>query len=138
MASTTLALAETQTVALAAGYDDHLTKPFTEEILFRKMVEHLGVNYAYAEKPQDPTGESYQSMQLSLPVEVLADLPQEWVVALYRAPLLCEQKAVKQLLQQIPVEHRRLQRGLDELTQKFDFQQIIHLTKPDLNGESVP
>ncbi len=50
IALTAQALPDDHACALAAGCNDYISKPFSEKILFRKMTEHLGVDYIYSQK----------------------------------------------------------------------------------------
>ncbi|MDX2100381.1 MAG: PAS domain S-box protein [Leptolyngbyaceae cyanobacterium bins.59] len=118
-------------VALEAGCNDYISKPFQEDTLFNKMAEHLGVCYRYAQDSQIPAPE--QTIEEPLTFECLAVMPLHWVIQLYHASLSCEQKAVKQLIRQIPSTHATLVSGLEQLTQNYAFDQIIMLTQPYLS-----
>ncbi len=56
-------------------------------------------------------------------------MPLEWISALHRASLLCQDEAVNQLLQQIPSEYAVLARKLERLTHSFEFQPIIDASR---------
>ncbi|AFZ58322.1 PAS domain S-box protein [Anabaena cylindrica FACHB-243] len=117
-------------LAIEAGCNDYISKPFRAETLFSKMAEHLDICYTY-DNPAPPS----LALKQALTAEDLAVMPQAWVVELRQASVSCEQTAVEQLITQIPPEHSSLALSLDQLTQNFAFEQIMKLAQTYLYGQ---
>lgn len=115
--------------ALNAGCDDYVSKPFQVDTLFRKMAEHLGLDFTYIAEPEEQIPISREALT---PASLLV-MPRTWVMQLHQTSLACDERAVKQLLRQIPVEHASLACGLVAFVQNFDFEQIVELTTPALH-----
>jgi PAS domain S-box-containing protein len=116
-------------LAFHAGCNDYISKPFQAETLFSKIAEHLHIQYVYAENDQSFLINGQGMTRASLTVENLMVMPQDWVMQLYQATIACEQKAVQQLIQQIPPEYSSLAIGLRTFTQNFAFDKILSLTQ---------
>lgn len=136
IALTAQALPEDRALALAAGCTDYISKPFHQEELLAKMTEHLGVKFTYREDNPVPPVRKLSIVSQPIMVEDLAVMPQEWIAALYRATVSCEEKMVRQLIRQIPPEYELLTHGLEQLTKNYSFDKIINLTKPHLDTSS--
>ena len=123
-------------LALAAGCDDYISKPFQEETLFDKMGKYLGISYIYAENEPELLNQSNLSPTQALTTESLSVMSEEWIAELNYKALSCDQDAVLELIDQIPSEHSQLAAGLRQLTQNFEFPQIVKLANLPLNWES--
>ncbi|MEA5551574.1 PAS domain S-box protein [Anabaena cylindrica UHCC 0172] len=119
-------------LALEAGCNDYISKPFRAETLFSKMAEHLDICYTYDNPASPPL-----VFKQALTAEDLAVMPQAWVVELRQASVSCEQTTVEQLIKQIPPQHSSLALSLDQLTQNFAFEQIIKLAQTYLCGQNL-
>ncbi|MEP0922184.1 PAS domain S-box protein [Leptolyngbya sp. ST-U4] len=124
-----------RTLALAAGCNDYLTKPFQEEALFRKMAEYLGVKYVYANSEVAASGEELLNPSINLQASDLLAMPPIWITALRQAARLCDDSAIEQLIQQIPAEQEFLIQGLRQLAQNYSFKQIVVLTSPETSND---
>lgn len=125
--------------ALTAGCNDYVSKPFQAKELLAKIAEHLGVHYVYAEPTVNHEYQPPQpfSVPSSLPVETpqpilnlakqLATLPPTWTKALEEAALCCDDEVVHHLITQLPTEQADLAALLTQLTNDFQFEQILQL-----------
>ncbi|MBK1990594.1 PAS domain S-box protein [Sphaerospermopsis aphanizomenoides BCCUSP55] len=117
-------------LALAAGCNDYISKPFPAETLFNKMAEHLGLRYTYADSVPSPL-----VLNQPLTTEDFAIMPQAWIVQLHQASISCEQATVENLIKQIPPENSYLALGLEQLIYNFAFDQIIKLIQIYVSDE---
>lgn len=116
-----------RTLALDAGCDDYLMKPFREAALFSAISAQLGLCYAYAEplKPNQRLDPSY--LASTIDPQFLSRMPSAWVAELADAAVLCDDHGVHQLVEQIPEQELALAMGLTHLVNEFQFTQIIRL-----------
>jgi PAS domain S-box-containing protein len=120
-------------LALAAGCNDYISKPFREETLFLKLKEYLGLEYLYAEPNSLPDSSSVLSSDeaatssILLDPAVLAQLSVGWLDALEDAAVCGNDRAIVELASQLPTEFTPFSNQLAELAKKFQFEQIIQL-----------
>jgi PAS domain S-box-containing protein len=120
-------------LALAAGCNDYISKPFQEETLFLKLKEYLGLEYLYAEPNSLPNSSSVPSSDedasssLLLDPAVFAQLSIDWLDALEDAAVCGNDRAIVELASQLPPEFTPLGSQLAQLAEKFQFEQIIQL-----------
>ncbi|MDX2098380.1 MAG: PAS domain S-box protein [Leptolyngbyaceae cyanobacterium bins.59] len=118
-----------RTLALAAGCNDYISKPFREETLFLKMQEYLGLEYVYAESNgtvQEP------SLPEPLPEEELAEeialsFPEGWLAALEKAAICGNDRAILDLATHLSEEQQFLATRLASLASQYEFEQILTL-----------
>ncbi|MEG4115137.1 MULTISPECIES: PAS domain S-box protein [unclassified Microcoleus] len=125
-------------LALAAGCNDYISKPFREQTLFLKMAEYLGLEYVYEEKEIEK-GErgtdcfpSYlcsvaSSVSDSFDPMLLATLPRVWVVQLEDAALCGDDFAIIELVAQLSSELAQFGTYLTELANQYQFEKILNL-----------
>ncbi|HEY9742500.1 MAG TPA: PAS domain S-box protein [Coleofasciculaceae cyanobacterium] len=154
IALTASAFEEERTVALRAGCDDFVRKPFSEEVIWEKIALHLGVRYIYeqqelasltqSESPQksltiDSVSESVAAPQelagATLGASALAVMSASWVAALNQAATELDAEVIWELLFQIPESHTLLRDTLAEWVKNFRFDRIIDLTQIRLNEQ---
>ncbi|MEG5032004.1 PAS domain S-box protein [Microcoleus sp. AT3-D2] len=125
-------------LALAAGCNDYISKPFREQTLFLKMAEYLGLEYVYDEEETEK-GErgtdcfpSYlcsvaSSVSDSFDPMLLATLPTVWVVQLEDAALCGDDFAIIELVAQLSSELAQFGTYLTELANQYQFEKILNL-----------
>jgi signal transduction histidine kinase len=133
---------ETETTIRAAGCNDFVRKPFSEETIFAKLAAHLKLTYQYAEEapPQpailnaiadDPASDQASGSPSPQNLEtIIAAMPAEWKLALHQAAQdLCTDPCIA-LIEQLPPQHAADIRTLLDLVENFRFDIIIDVTKP--------
>lgn len=126
---------------LATGFDDFVRKPFTEEVIFEKLAEYLGVRYIYEDlapstqlsRKGDRIGEKSDSFFLS----ELAKMPRLWVKELYQAANVLNEDVVLDLIQEIFPENTSLAEALTDLFNEFRLDVIVHVTQQVLKADQV-
>ncbi|OKH43055.1 PAS sensor protein [Calothrix sp. HK-06] len=128
IALTASVLEETKTVILSAGCDDFVRKPFQEQILFDIIAKHLGVSYIYEDtKPETQIYHvSAEALNFS---DLLAAMPDKWIVKLYKAALDADSALVSRLIEEIPASYTLELMTLKDWVNKFQFENILDLTE---------
>lgn len=129
-----------RTLALSAGCNDFVSKPFQEETLFAKMSEYLGLRYMYAQNTpllatSHHNGEQAEPQVLTS--ETLSVMPIAWIDQLYQAAQLCDDQEIFHLIEQIPAEHSSLIAGLIRLSHDFQFEAILELAQTNSNPTNI-
>ena len=120
VALTASTLEEERSHFSASKYDDFVGKPFSENIIFDKIAQHLGVRYTY-ETIVQPKIERFQFECDSLKIMSL-----QWLTQAEQAAASLDADLLTTLLQQIPSEHSGLKQALQKQVDNFDFEQIIN------------
>jgi len=129
IALTASAFEEQRTTILATGCDDFIRKPFREQVIFDKLTEHLGVAFIYAEQSPDEVGlTSETSDQLSM---VIQSMPSEWCQELHEAAIAIDGDRLLQLVTEIPPQHAQVATRLQDMVQRFCFDEILELIAGD-------
>jgi CheY-like chemotaxis protein len=121
-------------LAIEAGCNDYISKPFRAASLFNALAQQLGWEYRYAET--SPTVPQTADVVEPLTAEDLAVMPDDWVAELDRTALLCADREVQVLIAQIPPSAQKLSRGLTQLNDNYAFAQIQELTRAYLTRKS--
>lgn len=129
-----------RTLALFAGCNDFISKPFQEETLFAKMAEYLGLRYVYAQN--DPLSITSHDDHLPAQADVLTAqnlsvMPLDWMTQLHQAAQLCDDEEIFLLIKQIPSEQASLIAYLSRLAHDFQFQPIVTLTESDSRLKNI-
>ncbi|NEP01991.1 MAG: GAF domain-containing protein [Symploca sp. SIO2E9] len=115
-------------VILSSGFNDFVSKPFREEIIFEKMAQYLGVRYVYEESTQIILAKSDTLGKLTR--EELALLPANWVVMLHQAATQLDEEQMLSVIELLRKENVSIAKALQDLVNKFQFEQIANLTQP--------
>ncbi len=127
---------ETKANALSQGFDDFVTKPFREFEIFSTLGTFLGVEYEYeksspgAELEMLPKSNEVDYATLK---ELLAHQPLHWISEFQQAALMLNERAMEQLIDQIPEDSAPLSVVLSGWLETLQIDQII-----DLFPESKP
>ena len=129
IALTASAFEEERVVALSAGCDDFVRKPFHEAEIFEKMAHYLGVRYVYESlSPASPKPEAADPLNS----ERLKVISATWREQLYQAATQVDADLVLELIRQIPPEHDSLALALAELVNHYRFDRLVAITQPQL------
>ncbi|MGC1309133.1 MAG: AAA family ATPase [Phormidesmis sp.] len=134
IALTASAFEEQRDAIFAAGCDDFVSKPVQESIILEKMAQHLNLRYRYESNtpPSVSSGQKSTGAEgkpLKVNAESLAVMPTAWRSQLHQAAVQVDAELIYQILKELPDEHRALAEQLSELTQRFDFDAIIELSR---------
>jgi signal transduction histidine kinase/DNA-binding response OmpR family regulator len=134
IAITASAFEEQREKILDAGCDDFVAKPFTEQVIFAKLTQHLGVKFSYQlesnQQELQPTNQSINNNAKSLSFKDLADLSPTLVNDLNQAAIAVDAEQITQLLAQIPQTQQHIAQGISEMLNEYNFDGIINLTEP--------
>ncbi|NET42462.1 PAS domain S-box protein [Okeania sp. SIO2B3] len=128
IALTANAFDEDRDAILAAGCDDFIAKPFSEDVLLEKLANYLGVRYLYQEITSNSTA---IEPQIKLTKESLSIMPPEWLEQLHFAALSVNDQMVSELIQQIPETEIDLINYLINLVENFRLDIILELIESE-------
>ncbi|BAZ12772.1 ATP-binding region ATPase domain protein [Calothrix sp. NIES-4071] len=135
IALTANVLEETKKVILSAGCDDFVRKPFQEQILFDVMAKHLGIIYIYEDTKSETQIYNVSAEALNF-FDLLAVMPNEWIVKLYKAALDADSELVSRLIEEIPSSYTLELMTLKDWVNKFQFENILDLTEALINPDN--
>ncbi|BAZ00172.1 multi-sensor hybrid histidine kinase [Tolypothrix tenuis PCC 7101] len=130
IALTASAFEEERQNILSTGCDDFIRKPFTKEVLLKKVSEHLGVEYiSQIDSLQtaviNPTTEIF-STEAEL-MWHLSQMSPQWLANIRHAAASCSDDMILQLLEQIPPEKSPCFQLLRDLANNYQFEKIMEL-----------
>lgn len=132
-------VAEERAHILSSGCDDFLLKPFRASELLEKISEYLGVRYVYEEinsstniNTSFSTSRSTKITQ-QIALEHLESMPVEWLMQLYQAAEVVDNKYLSELIDEIPSTKSDLAEILLDLMKTFRVDKIISLTDEALS-----
>ncbi|MEQ8536299.1 MAG: response regulator [Coleofasciculus sp. D1-CHI-01] len=137
IALTASAFEEKREEILAAGSDNFVRKPFTEEQVFDTIAHHLGVRYRYEELSEDlplpGSSSSTQEKPDSFFCSELSSLPSAWVTELAQAANQLDEAMIAQLIKELPTEKADLAKALTDLLHDFRLDVIVRVTQAVIN-----
>jgi CheY-like chemotaxis protein/nitrogen-specific signal transduction histidine kinase len=131
---------ESETSIRAAGCNDFVRKPFTENNIFAKMATHLKVSYLYQENQQssgkNAIAENSLSQQTVPEPEIaqtlealIAPLPAIWKANLHQAAQDLYAEPCLAIIAQLPPDQAPLAAALVDLVENFRFDVLLTLTQ---------
>jgi len=112
-------------VALSAGCNDFLLKPFKAEDLFEKLHTHLGVQFVYEEGPQRAGSKEQAADRETLAPKALATLPAEWLETLKQGAIRADLLLLFDVIEQIRKQDAALADALAQLAEDFEYDEIL-------------
>lgn len=122
---------------LNCGCHDLLRKPFTEQTLFSKLTQHLGVQFCYEDSqpslspmvpdasPQDAPGKEESDLSYAT---LACLMPPAWIECLDAAAMSLDTDSCLRLLEQVPESKARNE--LTNLVTEFRFDLLMGITRP--------
>jgi PAS domain S-box-containing protein len=132
LALTASAFEDERPLAIAAGCDDFIRKPFREEELFAKMAHHLGVRYRY--ESIEPTNISAATpADLTTALLLIDRMPAEWRSQLHQAATQVDAEQILRSIDLIPPEYAPLALAIADLMNHYRFDRIVESTRSTSN-----
>lgn len=129
IAITASAFEEQREKILDAGCDDFVAKPFTEQVIFDKLIQHLNVKFSYHLESNQQELKATNNNATSLSAKDLADLSPTLVNDLNQAAIAVDAEQITQLIAQIPHTQQHIAQGISQMLNEYNFDGIINLTK---------
>jgi len=114
-------------LVMNAGCDDFLSKPIRLRELVKKLEQHLGVRFTFAEQPAETTGE-WLELEYATIREHLAALPSDWLSRLNHSAAAADLRKTSALVEDIRVRDEALALALSRLLKRYRFDKIVALT----------
>ena len=130
IAITASAFEEQREKIINAGCDDFVAKPFTEQVIFDKLIQHLGVKFIYQAESTVKDIQKVHKTNKSLSFRDLAVLSSNLVTDIRQAAIAVDAEQIEQLIAQIPDTQPGIARAISEMLAEYDFDGIIELTEP--------
>ncbi|MEM6614615.1 MAG: response regulator, partial [Cyanobacteria bacterium P01_C01_bin.72] len=126
IAITASAFEEQREKVLDAGCDDFVAKPFTEQVIFDKLSQHLQVEFIYQNKSEifKPITNDHKTISQ----QDLAVLSTSLITEINQAALAVDGEAIERAIAQIPVAQEHIAQAIKEMLIQYDFDGIIDLT----------
>ena len=122
--------AENQQMALDAGADMFLGKPFQEGDLLEQIKQLTGVDYVYRDVEAEKPAALFES-EAKLPTAVeIGQLPAELVNQLREAMSLADYNQMRTLVEEMAAHNQTVSRQLRQLVERFDYitlQKVLEL-----------
>ncbi len=122
VAVTASAFMEQRAEMLAAGMNEFVRKPYRFKEIYECLTRQLGVQYTYADMPQ-------QAEDVRLSAEMLAELPSPLRRELRAALESLDEARINAAIEQIT--DARLHKTLSYLADNFDYPAILNALEPD-------
>ena len=127
IALTASAFEEQRAKILAAGCDDFVAKPFTEGVIFDKLIQHLGIEFVFEDKDSVASDRAVKNKTVS--AKDINSLSPELVSQINQAAIAVDSLQIEQLITEIPENQQYIAQAITEMLNKYDFDSIINLTE---------
>ncbi len=128
IAITANVFAHEKDLVMNAGCDDFLSKPVRLNELVKKLEQHLGVCFIFAEQSTETTGEG-QELEYATIREHLAALPPDLLSQLNHFATAADLRKTSTLMEDIRVRDEALALALSRLLKRYRFDKIAALTE---------
>ncbi|HTY21503.1 MAG TPA: 7TM diverse intracellular signaling domain-containing protein [Desulfomonilaceae bacterium] len=128
IAVTASVFAHEKDLVMSAGCDDFVSKPIRLRDIVKKLEQHLGVRFNFAEQSAEVRDES-QELEYARIREHLAALPTEWLSQLNHSAAAAHLRETSALVEDIRVRDEALARALSRLLKRYRFDEIVALTE---------
>jgi len=111
-------------IAIAAGADDFLPKPFRSAEFFGMLERHLGLKFVYEESAPYPS-DCESAAESELPVSGIAEVPPELRNGLELATERFDIAAMLHVIEAMRAEHPSVASQLERMAQNFEYERIL-------------
>jgi len=129
IALTASVFTEQRQESLTAGCDDFVRKPFRRKDLLEVLSKHLDVQYPDEVTEAIAPDLTPRKPNYSLDAIALSIMPAEWIAQLHFTAAQGSDVESLKLIAQIPPEQTFLIKALNNLVEKYQFDQLIILTQ---------
>ncbi|MFP4009471.1 MAG: ammonium transporter [Spirulinaceae cyanobacterium] len=130
IALTASVLEEERTIAIPAGFDDFMRKPFRSDDIFKAITTYLGARFLYDDCPSQGAM-SASTSQKSLSSEMLAVLPPSQQQQLREAILAADLEEIEGIVGIIYRELPDLAAVLQKYVDNFEYEKLLTLLSID-------
>lgn len=136
IALTASAFEEQRAKILDAGCDDFVAKPFTEEVIFDKLIQHLGVEFVFEDRDIvfSVTSDRDRQDKKTISAKDINSLAPELVSQINQAAIAVDSSQIEQLITEIPEAEQYIAQALTQMLNDYDFDGIIDLSEAGINS----
>jgi CheY-like chemotaxis protein len=135
---------EQQSDCIEAGCNAVLPKPLQRQVLLERIGQSLGLTYQYTEASTEigidaavPDGPGSGRDHRPLSQADVSALAPAWLADIHQAAQAADDRRVRQLIADLPLEYQLLAQRLDRLVDDFRLDVIIDLTAVPLVSASL-
>ena len=125
-ALTASGMTEDRKSIMGAGFDDFISKPFRENVIFEKLAHHLGLVYEYEYQTNDVETSPESGTRLT-PQQLRAELPPELLRELRDAVVTLDMTRTSEVVAQIAQTAPTIGGTLKELADNLEFERLVNL-----------
>ena len=138
VALTASVLTDKKAEILSSGFDAYMVKPYRIADIWSVLQQKLNVEFVYETAPVETATPANPDQPITVET---ANLPQDWVVAAYRAASELKGKQVEQLIEQLTSEaladpantdYRQVIALLSDYAQTYQFDRICDWLRPEI------